>query len=126
MPDRMIYSNLPDRKLPDNRIETSKYNFFTFLPKNLFEQFRKFANIYFLLIGGLQMIKEISTSSGQPVIYLPLMVILIITALKDLIEDLKRHKSDREENSKQCLLLRNHGWERVDWSELRVGDVVKV
>ncbi len=72
------------------------------------------------------MIKEISTSSGQPVIYLPLMVILIITALKDLIEDLKRHKSDREENSKQCLLLRNHGWERVDWSELRVGDVVKV
>lgn len=33
-----------------NRINTSKYTWITFLPKNLFEQFYRFANLYFLFI----------------------------------------------------------------------------
>lgn len=37
-----------------NYISTSKYNLITFLPKNLFEQFRRLANFYFLLISALQ------------------------------------------------------------------------
>ena len=35
---------------PDNRISTTKYTCLTFLPKNLFEQFSKMANAYFLII----------------------------------------------------------------------------
>ena len=37
-----------------NEIRTSKYSVFTFLPVNLFEQFMRLANLYFLLIAGLQ------------------------------------------------------------------------
>ena len=38
------------------------------------------------------MIPEISISDGKPVIYMPLTVVLIVSALKDLFEDLKKHR----------------------------------
>lgn len=34
----------------DNVVTSSKYNWFTFLPINIFQQFTKAANVYFLLI----------------------------------------------------------------------------
>ncbi|KAF0034280.1 hypothetical protein F2P81_014346 [Scophthalmus maximus] len=37
-----------------NAIKTSKYNLFTFLPLNLFEQFQRIANAYFLFLLVLQ------------------------------------------------------------------------
>lgn len=40
-----------------NAIKTSKYNFFTFLPLNLFEQFQRIANAYFLFLLVLQVRK---------------------------------------------------------------------
>lgn len=40
----------PTNKYKTNRIHTSKYTWITFLPKNLFEQFYRFANLYFLFI----------------------------------------------------------------------------
>jgi len=51
MPDRCIVANHPDHQLPDNSIQTTKYNMFNFIPKNLMEQFSKLANVYFLVIG---------------------------------------------------------------------------
>ncbi|TNM89370.1 hypothetical protein fugu_003604 [Takifugu bimaculatus] len=41
-------------KYATNAIKTSKYNFFTFLPLNLFEQFQRIANAYFLFLLVLQ------------------------------------------------------------------------
>ena len=49
MPDRKIMINIPDVMVPNNRINTSKYNWISFVPANLFEQFSKIANIYFLV-----------------------------------------------------------------------------
>lgn len=40
--------------LQDNHIKTSKYNIFTFLPINLYEQFQRVANAYFLCLLILQ------------------------------------------------------------------------
>lgn len=37
-------------KFISNHISTSKYSLLTFTPKFLFEQFRKYSNIFFLLI----------------------------------------------------------------------------
>ena len=126
MPDRTILTNKPDLLLIDNHIETSKYNLITFLPKNIFEQFSKLANLYFLIIGVLEMIPEISTSDGQPVIWLPLLVIMMITAIKDLCEDFQRHRSDRKENEKIAHVLSNNGFIDIKWQHLRVGNVIKV
>uniref|UniRef100_A0A2H6NAE7 P-type ATPase N-terminal domain-containing protein n=1 Tax=Micrurus carvalhoi TaxID=3147026 RepID=A0A2H6NAE7_9SAUR len=45
---------LKKRKYADNAIKTAKYNFFTFLPLNLYEQFHRMANVYFLFMILLQ------------------------------------------------------------------------
>ncbi|EGR30728.1 phospholipid-translocating p-type flippase family protein, putative [Ichthyophthirius multifiliis] len=96
--NRKITSQRFDLQLPDNSIQTSKYTFYNFLPKNLIEQFSKIANLYFLIAGFCQIIPQISISDGVPTIFLPLTVILAITASKDFYEDYKRKKSDNEEN----------------------------
>lgn len=42
--------NTHDRRFVRNKIRTTKYTWLTFIPKNLFEQFSKMANVYFLFI----------------------------------------------------------------------------
>ncbi len=44
------------------------------------------------------MIPVISISEGVPTIFLPLFIIVLVTAIKDGYEDYKRRKSDKEEN----------------------------
>ena len=51
-----VYNYKRDRIRPfmSNEIHTSRYNFFTFLPKNLYQQFKKMSNIFFLVMSVLQ------------------------------------------------------------------------
>mmetsp|Transcript_20037 Transcript_20037/g.17117 ORF Transcript_20037/g.17117 Transcript_20037/m.17117 type:complete len:145 (+) Transcript_20037:99-533(+) len=104
-PERNIIANEERKDFPNNKISTGKYNVATFLPKNLYYQFSKMANVYFLVIGALSFIKEISTTDGVPIIWAPLALIVAISALKDIVEDAKRHASDREENNKKTMVL---------------------
>jgi len=92
--------NLPDRELSNNKISTAKYNAFNFLPINLFIQFTKLANVYFLVIGILEFIPSISNTNGLPSIWGPLVLIVLISMTKDFFEDRKRHNQDNEENNK--------------------------
>ena len=58
---RTIFINRTQvEKFKNNSISTGKYTVLTFIPKFLFEQFRKYANIFFLTIGLLQQIPGIS------------------------------------------------------------------
>uniref|UniRef100_A0A8C7UF60 Phospholipid-transporting ATPase n=1 Tax=Oncorhynchus mykiss TaxID=8022 RepID=A0A8C7UF60_ONCMY len=69
-------------KFCDNRIVSSKYTVWNFLPKNLFEQFRRIANFYFLIIFLVQVIVDTPTSpvtSG-----LPLFFVITVTAIKQV------------------------------------------
>ena len=74
----------------------------------------------------MQTITLISISNGQPVICGPLFVIVIITAIKDFMEDLKRKRSDNEENNRAVQTLRYGILAFTTWSNLRVGEVIKV
>ncbi|CAF4008075.1 unnamed protein product, partial [Rotaria magnacalcarata] len=87
-----IKSRTKNKKL-SNRIRTTRYNLLTFIPKNLFEQFHRVANIYFAILIVLNWIPVIN-AIAKTVAFLPLTVILVITAVKDLVEDLKRWRSD--------------------------------
>jgi phospholipid-transporting ATPase len=51
-------------------------------------------------VGYFETIEIISETGGQPVIWLPLMVVVSMSAIKDLIEDRKRHRADAEENNR--------------------------
>ncbi len=83
MPNRSIITNIPDMEVCDNGIKTYKYTTLNFIPKNLFVQFSKVANLYFLIIGIMQMIRPISVSGGFPVIFVPLSIVVGVSAIKD-------------------------------------------
>jgi len=83
-----------------NSIRTTKYTILTFFPKNLFEQFHRFANWYFLFIIILNFIPQIQ-AFGKEVSMVPLLFVLSVTAIKDAFEDLRRFRSDREVNNRE-------------------------
>ena len=109
-----------------NSITTCKYNLLTFLPKNLWYQFQKIANVYFVIIAILEVIPQITVSGGVPNILLPLLFVLSVSAVKDYFEDLQRRRSDKEENNRQILIWKNGNWIIMKWKNIQVGDIVKV
>ncbi|XP_054754666.1 probable phospholipid-transporting ATPase IA isoform X2 [Lytechinus pictus] len=108
-----------------NEVDTGKYTFITFFPKFLFEQFRRYANVFFLFIALLQQIPSVSPT-GHYTTLLPLIFILLVSAVKEIVEDIKRHRADDEVNNRKVLVLRDHMWVPLRWRELGVGDVVQV
>jgi len=123
---RKILINAPQgQKYKTNEISTAKYNLFTFIPKFLFEQFRRYANIFFLCIGLLQQIPGVSPT-GKYVTIVPLFIILTVTAVKEIVEDVKRHKADRKVNHTKVKVLENGKWVYKKWMEVGVGDILCV
>lgn len=74
----------------------------------------------------MQTIPDISISNGLPAIYVPLIFVLIVSALKDFYEDFKRKKSDNEENNKTVLVYEGGKFKKTFWKNLRVGNIIKV
>ncbi|XP_035598298.1 phospholipid-transporting ATPase IA-like isoform X1 [Oncorhynchus keta] len=122
---RLIFINQPQlTKFCTNHVSTAKYNALTFLPRFLYAQFRRAANSFFLFIALLQQIPDVSPT-GRWTTLVPLILILLVAALKEIVEDLKRHKADRVVNRKEAQVLRNGAWEIVHWEKVTVGDVVR-
>lgn len=46
----------------------------------------------------MQMVTLISLSDGKPVMFFPLTTVVVVSMIKDFLEDWKRHQSDRREN----------------------------
>jgi len=122
----ILINRQQDQKYKTNQISTAKYNAFTFIPKFLYEQFRRYANIFFLCIGLLQQIPDVSPT-GKYVTIVPLFLILLVTAFKELIEDIKRHNADKGINLSLVDVLSTLGsWEPTKWQDVKIGDIVKV
>ena len=51
---------------------------------------------------------------------------MIVSAIKDLAEDLKKRFADRDENNKPTEVWRNDKFVKCQWKDLRVGDIIKV
>nr|XP_054369940.1 phospholipid-transporting ATPase IF [Mirounga angustirostris] len=112
------------QKFIDNRIISSKYTVWNFVPKNLFEQFRRVANFYFLIIFLVQLMIDTPTSpitSG-----LPLFFVITVTAIKQGYEDWLRHKSDNEVNGAPVYVVRSGGLVKTRSKNIRVGDIVRI
>ncbi|KAH0516117.1 Phospholipid-transporting ATPase IA [Microtus ochrogaster] len=114
---RTIFINQPQlTKFCNNHVSTAKYNVITFLPRFLYSQFRRAANSFFLFIALLQQIPDVSPT-GRYTTLVPLLFILAVAAIKEIIEDIKRHKADNAVNKKQTQVLRNGAWEIVHWEK---------
>lgn len=130
--ERRALINEPNEQFGDNTIRTSKYTALSFIPRSLFEQFRRTANVYFLVISLFMIVgtyaPQVFQSPLQPYSTLgPLILVLAISMIKEAIEDWKRHVSDREVNYRKISVLRTDGTEeQVRWIDLRVGHVIRV
>lgn len=117
----------PDQpfKYKSNRIKTSKYNIINFLPKNLFEQFRRVANFYFLInVVIIFIIPDPPVSPYTSII--PLLFVVLVTAIKQAYEDILRHKSDREVNNLPVRIMRGGSFADHKWEDIKCGDIVEV
>ncbi|KAL8170451.1 hypothetical protein V2J09_022255 [Rumex salicifolius] len=128
---RIVHCNQPHlhRKKPlkyaSNNISTTKYNIATFLPKALYEQFRRAANIYFL-IASLLSLTSISPFSAVSMIA-PLVIVVGLTMAKEAIEDWRRFIQDMRVNNRKVDVHNGDGtFVSKAWQEIQVGDVVKV
>ncbi|XP_020558182.1 probable phospholipid-transporting ATPase IF isoform X3 [Oryzias latipes] len=112
------------QRFADNRIISSKYTVWNFVPKNMFEQFRRIANFYFLIIFLVQLMIDTPTSpitSG-----LPLFFVITVTAIKQGYEDWLRHKADNEVNGAPVFVVRSGSLVQTRSKNIRVGDIVRV
>lgn len=111
----------------DNHISTTKYNAATFLPKFLFQEFSKYANLFFLFTSCIQQVPHVSptnryTTAGT------LLIVLIVSAIKECVEDIKRITSDNELNNAKTEIYSVDEGDFVQkrWIDIRVGDVIRV
>lgn len=103
---------------------TSKYSLLTFLPLNIFEQFRRLANLYFLFTLVLTLVlKDISPISPTSWV-LSLMFVIVVTMLKQGYEDFLRHRSDIATNKRKVCVLRNGQLTDIRAEDITVGDIV--
>lgn len=108
-----------------NAISTTKYGPITFLPKNLYEQFKRLANLWFLIVAVIQLIPGVSPLNPASSI-VPLVFVLAVTAIKEAFEDIKRRVSDTKVNGQIVLLYDGVEWIPVKWKHVRVGDILKI
>ena len=105
-----------------NEVSTVKYaHLLLWFPLSLLEQFRRLANLYFLLIA---IISVMPFSPVSPVTNIgPFVVVLMLSMLKELYEDLLRRRKDAEMNSMPVHVV---GLGEAEWRDVAVGDIVKL
>lgn len=82
-----------------NKLTNTKYTWFNFVPIVLFNQFKFFFNLFFLIVALSQFIEELRV--GFLISYIgPLVFVLVITMVKEIYDDTKRANRDAELNGK--------------------------
>ncbi|RNF08259.1 phospholipid-transporting ATPase-like protein [Trypanosoma rangeli] len=122
---RTVLPGNPSNVYCDNTVRSSKYTLLTFLPVNLFEQFHRPINLYFLFLTALQFIPSVAPVSPLTSL-LPLTIAFLITAIKEGIDDWYGHRVDNECNSRWYSMVNMETLEieRVQCRDIRVGNVL--
>ncbi|KAK0077437.1 hypothetical protein PV325_003959 [Microctonus aethiopoides] len=114
-------------KFPTNVIRNQKYNIITFLPLVLYQQFKFFLNLCFLIMACSQFIPDIRV--GYLYTYWgPLCFVLTVTICREAVDDFRRYKRDKEVNGQKYyrLVRGSETPELVSSSKLKVGDMIIV
>jgi phospholipid-translocating ATPase len=143
---KSIIDERTNKEHVDNFIQSNRYTLWNFLPRQLFAQFSKLANFYFLCVSVLQMIPGLSTTGNYTTIA-PLLFFVSVSMGKEGYEDHRRYKLDKQENNSEAIVLHAYGsaektadsssdlastaggplhWATVKWHKIRVGDIIKL
>ncbi|PHH88534.1 hypothetical protein CDD83_7414 [Cordyceps sp. RAO-2017] len=87
-----------------NNVRTSRYTIWDFVPKQLFFQFSRIGNFYFLCVAIPQTIPGLSTT-GNFTTMLPLCFFVLVTMAKEGYDDYRRHRLDKIENANLATVL---------------------
>ena len=125
----LLLSTHPPRKsqyFPPNIIRNQKYHPATFLFVVLFNQFKYFFNLYFLVVCITQFIPIFRVTYLFTNI-VPLTLVLTITIAKEAYDDIQRYRRDKEANSQLYAKVRPDGSVvLIPSSDIKVGDVMVV
>lgn len=110
-----------------NAIRTTKYSILTFIPMNLFQQFHRVANLYFLFLALLNWVPVVEAFQKE-ITMIPLVLVLTVIAIKDALEDYRRYVFDKRINSNTAKVYCGTQKEYKDccWKDVRVGDFVRL
>ncbi|KAM9294933.1 phospholipid-transporting ATPase VD [Morus bassanus] len=111
----------------NNKIRTTKYTLLNFLPRNLFEQFHRVANLYFLFLVVLNWVPLVEAFQKE-ITMLPLVVVLTIIAVKDGLEDYSKYKMDKQINNLLTKVYSRKEKKYIDecWKNVNVGDFIRL
>lgn len=122
---RTEFNLLINKGYHSNKVTTTKYSLLSFLPKSLFHQFSRYANIYFLITAILQSSPYISPLNPFSAIA-PLIFVIGVSLLREAIEDYGRYKNDTKLNGTPALVFEQGNWVPLPWKDVHVGDFIKV
>ncbi|XP_042325758.1 phospholipid-transporting ATPase VD isoform X2 [Sceloporus undulatus] len=110
-----------------NRIRTTKYRIWSFIPRNLYEQFHRAANLYFLFIVVLNWIPVVEAFRKE-ITMIPLLVVLTIIAVKDGLEDYSKYRLDKKINNFITLVYNQKEQAYLEklWKDVKVGDFIRL
>ncbi|XP_043395942.1 probable phospholipid-transporting ATPase IIB isoform X3 [Chelonia mydas] len=125
---RTVWLGCPEKceeKYPRNAIKNQKYNIFTFIPGVLYEQFKFFLNLYFLIVSCSQFVPALKI--GYLYTYwAPLGFVLAVTMVREAVDEFRRYQRDKEMNSQLYSKLTIRGKVQVKSSDIQVGDLIIV
>lgn len=117
------------KRYPSNSIMNNKYNAVTFIPIILYEQFKFFFNLYFLLVALSQAIPQLRIGYLSSYV-VPLVFVLSITMGKEALDDLQRRRRDKEQNNELFEVLNINTETETSTLKpsclLKVGEIVKL
>uniref|UniRef100_A0A667ZDC9 Phospholipid-transporting ATPase n=1 Tax=Myripristis murdjan TaxID=586833 RepID=A0A667ZDC9_9TELE len=106
---RTVWLGCPEKceeKYPRNAIKNQKYNIFTFVPGVLYQQFKFFLNLYFLVVACSQFVPSLKI--GYLYTYwAPLGFVLAVTMVREAVDEVRRYQRDKEMNSQLYSKLTN-------------------
>uniref|UniRef100_A0A3P8VKI9 Phospholipid-transporting ATPase n=1 Tax=Cynoglossus semilaevis TaxID=244447 RepID=A0A3P8VKI9_CYNSE len=125
---RTVWLGHPEKceeKFPKNAIKNQKYNLFTFVPGVLYNQFKFFLNLYFLVVALSQFVPSLKI--GYLYTYwVPLVFVLTVTMVREAVDEVRRYQRDKEMNSQLYSKLTVRGSFNVKSSDIQVGDLIIV
>ena len=111
----------------NNTIRTTNYRWWNFIPKNMYKQFKRAANWFFVTLLILNWVPQLN-AVGKHFSVLPLLVVLFSDAVKDLYEDIRRGKQDEQINERECFVYNKNkfSFTKQSWRNIMVGDIIRV
>uniref|UniRef100_A0A672MMW1 Phospholipid-transporting ATPase n=1 Tax=Sinocyclocheilus grahami TaxID=75366 RepID=A0A672MMW1_SINGR len=125
-PHQAEYHNF-SKGFQDNSIRTTKYTLISFIPMNLFQQFHRAANLYFLFLVLLNWVPVVEAFQKE-ITMIPLAVVLTVIAFKDAMEDYRRYRYDKKINNTLTHVYSGKQKRYVErrWAEVCVGDLIRL